>query len=245
MPHNPGHDADEPEVTPGGSEILRHEPGTRSEHVAYLPEPEMVAICNHLAEHFGPHETVYHELVSEVVHLDLVPILATDERPFHVVSTMGMSALPMTIPEDTGLPRHAELLIVLPPEWPLDEESLKEDEHFWPMGWLKQIAHIPSDYDTFLAPGHTIPTGEPPEPIPGTGFVCFMVLPLIMAEEESAGEVTIGEKTVAFFQVIPLYPEEMALKLEEGVDALLERFEEAEFPVESLFDPQRPNVALS
>lgn len=244
MPHNPGHDDDEPEVTPGGSEVLRHEAGDRSEDVTYLSEPEMEAICNHLAEHFGPHETVMHELVSEVIHLDLVPIHATEERPFHVVCTMGMSAVPMTVPEDSDLPAYAELLIVLPPDWGLDEDSIQQDEFFWPLGWLKQIAHIPSDYDTFLAPGHTIPTGEPAEPIPGTGFVCFMVLPLIMAENDSAGEVGINDKTIAFFQVIPLYPEEMELKLEEGVDALLERFEESELPVESLFDPQRPNVAL-
>jgi hypothetical protein len=109
---------DEPEFSPGGSEIRRH---------GEMRPPEPVPtgwagqelIEDHVEDHVGPIETVYHELASEYVHLDVLIVEATEERPVHHLVTSGMSSRPMET-EDAE-ERLAELVTVLPREWPLDE----------------------------------------------------------------------------------------------------------------------------
>ena len=49
-------------------------------------------------------------------------------------------------------------------------------------------------------------------------------------------------KTIRFFCVIPIYPEEMDFKLEHGREAWLERLQEA--GVTELLDPGRRNVCV-
>jgi hypothetical protein len=48
------------------------------------------------------------------------------------------------------------------------------------------------------------------------------------------------EKTVQFYSLVPLYREEMELKLRQGADALLERLDE--HGVTELLDVRRENV---
>ena len=37
--------------------------------------------------------STFHELISDIVHIDVGIIRATEERPFSILYTMGMSAL--------------------------------------------------------------------------------------------------------------------------------------------------------
>lgn len=52
-----------------------------------------------------------------------------------------------------------------------------------------------------------------------------IVLPPVSTPEEFARLVIDADKTIVFMTVVPLYPEEMALKLKDGSDALLDRFD--------------------
>lgn len=249
-----GDDDFKPEVSPGGSEILRHEPNmSQSDDVTYLSEEDMDAIQNHLAEKVGPIEGVFHEIVSEVLHLDLVGIEPTSERPYYTLTTMGMSALPMSLPDGAadedadgpGMSPYAELVFVLPPEWPRKKEEFEEQGEavYWPFRWIKELARIPTDYDTFLGFGHTIPNGDPPEPLcEGCDFVGFLIAPHIVGEEGEPNAVQLEDRRVEFLQVLPLFAEEMELKLNKGVDALLDLLEEA-VPLEEMANPKRVNVA--
>jgi hypothetical protein len=49
--------------------------------------------------HLGEIHDVYHELISDLVHIDIHHVAPDDERPFHTLVTSGMSDLPMTVPE--------------------------------------------------------------------------------------------------------------------------------------------------
>ena len=51
---------------------------------------------------------------------------------------------------------RAELAIALPPDWKLDEESLKDERWYWPIGLLKVLARLPISNDTWLGFGHTM-----------------------------------------------------------------------------------------
>ena len=48
-------------------------------------------------------------------------------------------------------------------------------------------------------------------------------------------------RVIRFWSLVPVYREEMDLKLKQGADALLERFDNA--GITELVDPVRPNVA--
>jgi hypothetical protein len=95
---------DEQEYSAGGSRMLRYGTQEASQDPGWRPPAEgvegtMEAICATMEAHFGTVDLVWHELISELVHLDIHQIRATEERPFHVLFTTGMSDLPMTLPE--------------------------------------------------------------------------------------------------------------------------------------------------
>ena len=53
----------------------------------------------------------------------------------------------------------------MPPDWPMGQEAWQEDESsFWPVQWLKMMARMPHEYETWLWTGHTVPNQDPPRP---------------------------------------------------------------------------------
>ena len=60
----------------------------------------------------------YHELISDLVHIDVNIMRPTEERPYYVMYTTGMSDMPMTLPEEIadrgGFKGYAELFMFLP-----------------------------------------------------------------------------------------------------------------------------------
>ena len=114
-------------------------------------EDEMSAIEQHIKNTFGEFENVFHELVSPDIHVDICVV-----PPSEV--TMGMGAHRMNVPEELAEYKleRAELAIALPPDWKLDEESLKDERWYWPIGLLKVLARLPISNDTWLGFGHTM-----------------------------------------------------------------------------------------
>ena len=226
------------EQSGSGAPIFRHsEP---EDPVPGEQAREAERIEAHVEQHLGPIEHVYHELVSEYVHLDVLMVPAHDERPFHTLVTCGMSARPMAVPDGNGAPRYAELLIGLPPEWPLDEASWRDERHYWPVRLLKQLARLPHEYGTWLGAGHTIPNGDPPEPYaPGTRLCCGLVARALTTSDEF-DVLELDDGPLAFYGVIALHRDEMELKLSSGMEALADPFERAR--VSEVVDPRRPSA---
>jgi hypothetical protein len=148
----------------------------------------------------------------------------------------------MTVPEGAGDYRYAELMIGLPPDWPVGSDPFKDQRNYWPVRLLKQLARLPHEHETWLGWGHTIPNGDPPVPYSSnTGLCCA----LLLAPETTPGafdRLEIGpDKVVNFYALYPLYREEMDLKLERGTQALLSLL--AEEGVTEILDVNRRNVA--
>ena len=64
------------------------------------------AITEHIESYydgFGEDAIVLHEVISELVHIDVHVVKPTDERPYYTLITSGMAERPMTVPE--GLKR--------------------------------------------------------------------------------------------------------------------------------------------
>jgi hypothetical protein len=207
-------------------------------------DPDLIAdVSAHVERTIGPIHVVWHETASEHVHVDVHHVLPTSAHPFHVLITSGMSERPMIAPPQIGEHlRRAELLLLLPPDWPLDEEAVRGERYSWPMRWLRTLAAYPHQSRTWLGYGHTVPNGDPARPFAvGTKLAGMLLLqPLSLGEEVRRLERASGD-VVNFFLLFPLYAEELDLKVAKGLDTLLERFAAAR--VTDIIDAHRPNVA--
>jgi glycerophosphoryl diester phosphodiesterase len=230
------------EVSGGGSEILRHQPRER-EFEPTGGDAELVeAVDAHLARHVGEPEEVFHELVSDLVHLDVHRVPPSDERPWTTLITSGMAERPMTVPDGLEDHRFAELTLALPPDWPLSMEAFGDETHYWPLRLLKSLARLPHEYETYLYWGHTVPNGEPPEPYASnTELSCALILPPVLEPEEFARFKTSDGRTVHVYAVVPIHADEMQLKLDKGADTLMTLFDEHD--ITELLDPRRASVA--
>lgn len=214
------------ELSPAGYPIQRHSPRERELELVDGDEETVEAVTTHVTAHLGEISWTYHELLSDLVRVDVHVVAPTAERNFHTLVTTGMSDRPMTVPNEIPAPAFAELMLHLPPEWPLRQEDLGHERNYWPIRWLKFLARLPHEYETWLDAWHTVPNGDPPEPFAdGTGLAAMMLTPPILAPEEFGRLVTPSGREIAFFEVLPLHADELALKLEKGTDELLSRLD--------------------
>ena len=116
----------------------------------------------------------------------------------------------------------------------------ENEENYWPIRLMKSIARLPHEYETWIGPGHTIPNGDPPAPYAdNTPFSCALILyPVSVSEEFHKLKLEDG-RTIRFYCILPLYPEETDLKLARGTDELLQRFDKHD--VRDIIGLQRPN----
>lgn len=203
--------------------------------VELYEEEEIDAIEEHIKEYFGDFPTVFHEIVSPDIHCDICIVPPSEERNYYTLLTMGMGAHIMDIPEELAVEEYgrAELLICLPPDWKVGENS---EEWFWPISLLKNLARLPINCDTWLGWGHSVDNQRPfAESTELAGSL------LIYPENVDDGAETCvlpNGDTVNFFEVVPLYREEMDFKIDNDTKSLLEKMRN----VSHIVDIDRPNT---
>jgi len=147
----------------------------------------------------------------------------------------------MAAPEQVAECQYAELMLSLPPEWPLDQKSLEDGRNYWPIYVLKLLARFPHQFHSWLWWGHTLPNGDPAEPYAdNTGLCCALLLSPVRTPEGFQTLQIDEQKTIHFFSIVPIYQEELNVKLDKGTEALLEGF--GKHGVTELLDVKRPNV---
>ena len=201
-------------------------------------EEEMEAVEGHIDQYFGNVENVFHELVSPDIHVDICVVPPSEERDYYTLVTMGMGAHRMNVPEELAEYKleRAELAIALPADWKLDQESMKDEKWYWPIRLLKSLARLPIASDTWLGFGHTM---DNKENFAENTKLCAAILTGPQSTEEGGEVCTLpGGEEVNFYQVIPLYEDELDYKLEHDVDALLNKMRGISFVV----NPTRQNA---
>jgi hypothetical protein len=214
-----------PEQSGSGQPIFRHEesvaPGDSSGDATLI-----AAIDAHVAEHFGATTTVWHQVASPYVHIDVHVVAPTNERPVFTLVTSGMSERPMS---SASGDRDAELTILLPSTWPsVDSADFGRPESFWPYKLLQDLAELPHEFSTSLWTGHTVPNGDPPTPYASDKALCGALLMPPLIAPEGFETLEVGEREVHFLAVMPLHRDEMQLKLDKGLDSLLDLLDRAE-----------------
>ena len=195
-------------------------------------EKEMEAVEGHIEEYFGKFENVFHELVSPDIHVDICVVPPSRERDYYTLVTMGMGAHRMNVPEELAEYKleRAELAIALPADWKLDQESMKDEQWYWPIRLLKVLARLPIASDTWLGFGHTMDNEE--DFAENTKLCAAILTGPQDTEDGSEACILPGGEEVNFYQVIPLYRDELEYKMAHDADALLDKMNGISFVVE-------------
>jgi hypothetical protein len=191
-------------------------------------------ITQHIAAHIGqPLEEALCEIVG-LLKVQVVP--ATEQRPFQTLVTTGMSDHAMTAPAGTEQYRHAEVFLHLPKEWPLTLSAFRDPNLYWPVEWLRLIAHYPENSPVLLADQNTIGNGKPFAPNTRLSSV------MLLRDRTAFGRLPLRDgRLVNFYQIVPLYEEERVLKEKQGTAALLKLFQQ--HGISQVIDSERINVA--
>lgn len=217
-------------VSKGGSTMYEYKTTDKvigTESLAGGNEIHLEAISAHIEKHIGKVDFVFHELISALVHIDVHIVYPTPARNFYTLVTSGMSDRPMNIPSPEVKDwEYGEVMLCLPPEWKIDEESLKDEKNYWPIRMLKFIARFPHEYNSWVSFGHTIPNGNPPNPLADNVGFCGVLLDVPVTTGKEFPLLQLEDKRILFYALIPLFEDEMNFKLQEGNDALLELFDQ-------------------
>ena len=192
-------------------------------------EEEMEAVEGHIQQYFGKFENVFHELSSPDIHVDICVVPPSKERNYYTLVTMGMGAHRMNVPEELAEYKleRAELAIALPGNWKLKHEDLKNERWYWPIRLLKTLARLPIASDTWLGFGHTMDNED--DFAKGTKLCAAMLTGPQDTEDGSEVCILPSGEEVNFYQVIPLYREELEYKMEHDADALLDKMDGISF----------------
>jgi hypothetical protein len=201
----------------------------------YMEETE-----KHFADMFGfdcEKTRVFHELMSDIVHIDVHIVPPDEGRPFYLLFTTGMSDLPMTLPEDFGWDRRkicerAEIYCLLPPDWKFEGFGSNEEKarYLWIISVLKQSARYPHICKTALGSMHSLQFTEDNTPFADNTKFSSAVF-LHSDSRDFNGKYGDG---LGYFRTedgayinllcfIPMYEDEMRFKLEKGGDELFLR----------------------
>ncbi|MFN8611183.1 MAG: suppressor of fused domain protein [Vulcanimicrobiota bacterium] len=167
-----------------------------------------------------------------------VQIYAAGPGPDKVtLFTVGLSNRAMTVPEGQDHYKYAELMIHLPPGWPLNREDFRNPANLWPIEWLRSMAQFPGDNNSWLGgPSTIVGNGEPPEPLgPNTLQSCLLLL--------EDGQIPLADgRKVVLYSMTPLYTEEKLLEEQTGLKTLLARFNEKQ--ISNVVNPTRVNAGV-
>ena len=179
---------------------------------------------------FGAALSVSHEVLPIVPHIDVYTFKRSQgDREVYSLVTGGMSDLEMALPRraEKDVPRRVELIFYC---------SEPRDEY---ISTLRFLAHFPHGSKSWLGHGHTMPNGNPPEPIWGTTELntFFFLPPIVKKDQTLPTELKLEGEPVHFLWVVPLTTAECNFKLTRGFDAMLNLFQQNRHPY--VFDPHR------
>lgn len=206
---------------------------------------DMDLISNHIERTIGKISTVFHEVVSDDLHIDVCHVKSSFFKRYEVLITMGMSAKPLNVPDESDDPKFIELMILLPKGWPLKKQCFYNENSYWPIRLLKDLARFAHHNNTSLSYAHTVANAENEDELTAyadsNNFCACILLPSITLGENSFVLERNGEgNDVYFFSVIPLYEKELLFKLNNDADMLMDLFDK--FKISDVVDINRPPV---
>lgn len=177
------------------------------------------AVGTFIASTFGCEPQVFHEVVSDVVHIDLWFVPPASNRPWVTVLTSGMAERPLPTHSKFRGPARVELVLALPADWPMDLASWKQERNYWPMRVLKQVCRYPHECGLPVGIGHTL---EAPA-LDGNqfGFTALLLGPPAVFGDMPASFQFRGER-VHYLSLVPIFADELGFARSSGSRSLWE-----------------------
>ena len=203
-------------------------------------------ILGHVKVHIDQQFGVYTQLLTDNSDpdypLEIAVIPPRLDHDYYTLVTVGLSRHRMGFPEERREEKleRAELLINLPRDWRLTKADCREERWSWPIRMMLATAHFAmEDPEVGLESRTTLDEGEDGIPFAENTELRGEILlyPGVFGEESFFCRLPGGEE-VNFYQVIPLYEDELDYKLEHDVDALLNKMRGISFVV----NPTRQNA---
>ena len=192
----------------------------------YTPE-QRAKLEAHIEQYFGPISFLLKQPVNKDIQLDIAVIepSASRKRNFYTLVTIGLGAYKMPLPSNYDLDDYealsnqldrCELVMMLEPSFKIPSAN---ENHYWPIRLMKEIAHLPFEKGTFLDWGVCYTNNEPFAP--HTKLSHALICGLNKIYEPKSQGIILGEDfDVGFYLVMPLYRQEYRVLLEiAGIDA--------------------------
>lgn len=182
---------------------------------------EKSIIEEHIGKYFGSSTLVLHENAGGNMDIDIYIVPPRCEHDYYTLVTCGMGAYKMQAENQPNAMVRAELLINVPKTWLFNKEALENEKYYWILRFLLKTVYLPVNNQLCFGWGYTIGSEEPLTE--GADFAgAILLYPGIFGEQSYSCTLPNGE-IVNFYQLIPLYQEEIEFKLEHGLDKLLEK----------------------
>jgi hypothetical protein len=154
------------------------------------------------------------EMCFLLVKLELkksVTVLLTDELSNHK----------MPIPNDVTTAEFIELYFCLPNYWGLDD--YENPQMNWVFFWAKRLINYVQENNTWFAHGHTMPCGKEKKSLSPTMKQNHFLLSYPILLEKELRPLVIGDKTVQFLSIIPIFEKEMNYKQHKGMERFMQK----------------------
>ena len=220
---------DEPRLvgkSAGGSRLYKYDGDEFHNPTFGFTEDNMLKLVRRREEAydalFGHSDSVFHEVMPMVPHIDVYWYRPSGPRTFETYVTSGMSDLPQSSPPEFGKEtRRVELIFY----------AAQPDELYFNM--LRRLAHFPHDNNTWLHWGHTMPNGNPPQPLFGEPPLDTMLFmhSIVHPDADLPKRLSWQGELISFLWCVPITTAECQFKLEHGADALYDIFDKVNHPV--------------
>jgi len=226
------------ERSPSGSPIIRHGQGQeRTIGFSDAPAEWMEERERFYDRFFGKCDMVVHEMIPMIPHIDVYIYPPQGGRDYYTLITSGMSDYEMKAPK--GVPadmRRTELFMRVRDLGQLEQYTTS---HPWQVEVLRFMAAFPIKHNTWFGPLHTVPNGNPPQPLAdGSVLTTTFFMPAAFEDPAFTDGITYSNKTKASFLWVDfITTAECDFKLKNGGDALLDLFDKYKHP--HVLDPYR------
>ena len=189
----------------------------------------------YIAKNFGKDYSVHQEFELNGHKIEILKFPPEKKRPYQVFVTRGLGELKMNVPEKLAEYKleRAELVIRLKEDWNMEEN--------WPLQLLQNTASLSFSQNSYLHWGTTIANDNFTPYGNNTNF-CGLILvkPIFLARGKEFFSLSKTED-INFYEIIPLYREEIEFKNEHNPNELLTML--GGFIVNPI-DEKRQNVCL-
>lgn len=195
----------------------------------YLDLNEINKIEKHYDKYFTmagavDSKIVLHEIVSDDMHIDIVHYEPTEKFPFNIIATIGMSGYNMA----NAPYKNIELISILPKDWKLDSESVKDIQWYWPIKLMKSAARLPYLTNSMLSVGHTFIMDANITQLAPTTEMCSGLITFPTCFDHGIFSLNIGgflsKKIVNFLCLTAINKNELNLIMNKGPQYFLDQY---------------------